>query len=180
VIRRRIDATGARPFFLLALGLHTALGVYWWCFLGYGIGGIAGVAAAYFFLGLAVATWTIANLNYLPKILSAEERTLAVAIHGAVTSFLGGLSPILWGVFLKSGEGAARGIDIGVFQWFFVSVAAGGLVLFTLIGRVSEPQGQSVEPLMIGNAILRPFRAMTYLVNLVEPRSSGKGSPREP
>lgn len=180
VIRRRIDATGARPFFLLALGLHTAIGVYWWCFLGYGVGGIAGVAAAYFFLGLGVATWTIANLNYLPKILSAEERTLAVAIHGAVTSFLGGLSPIVWGLFLKGGDDAARGIDIAVFQWFFVSVAVGGVLLFARIGRLPEPEGQSVEPLMIGNAILRPFRAMTYLVNLVEPRAPGKGSPREP
>ena len=27
---------------------------------------------------------------------------------------------------------------------------------------------------MIGNAILRPFRAMTYLVNLVEPRPAKK------
>jgi hypothetical protein len=67
-----------------------------------------------------------------------------------------------------------------VFQWFFVAVAAGGTVLFALLGRLAEPQGQSVEPLMIGNAILRPFRAMTYLVNLVEPRAPGKGSPREP
>ena len=36
-----------------------------------------------------------------------------------------------------------------------------------------------VDPILIGNAILRPFRAMTYLVNLVEPRSLGQTKPEK-
>src|SRR5688572_1057520 len=115
VIRRRIDVTGARPFFLLALATYAALGTYWWFFLENGFGGIPGIMVAYFLLGLGAATWNIANLNYLPQIISSEERTLAVSVHGAVTACIGGLSPVIWGIFLKSGDGAARGINPDVF-----------------------------------------------------------------
>lgn len=174
VIRRRIDETGARPFFLLALGSYAVIGIYWWFLLENGFGGIAGIMVAYFLLGLGAATWAIANLNYLPKIISAEERTLAVSVHGAVTACIGGLSPVIWGVFLRSGDGAARSINPDVFQWFFVSVTVGAILISMLLGRLPEEKGQSVDPILIGNAILRPFRAMTYLVNLVEPGSGRK------
>lgn len=171
VIRRRIDVTGARPFFLLALGIYAVLGGFWWLYLETAFGGVVGLSMAYFFLGLGAATWAIANLNYLPKIVTGQERTLAVSVHGAVTACLGGISPVVWGIFLKSDDGVTRGIDAQVFQWFFMSVVVGALVLFSLLGRLPEEKGQTVDPILIGNAILRPFRAVTYLVNLVEPRS---------
>lgn len=177
LIRRRIDRTGARPFFFLALGLYALVGVYWWFFLQTGFGGLAGILAAYFLLGLGAASWAIANLNYLPQIVTAEERTLTVSIHGAVTACLGGISPILWGVFLKSGDGGGRGIDVELFSWFFGSVVVGSAVLFPLIGRLPVAKGQSSDPLLIGHAILLPFRAMTYLVNLVERKGPGKAGP---
>jgi hypothetical protein len=179
VIRRRIDATGARPFFLLAVGLYAAIGVFWWFYLENGFGGIPGICGAYFLLGLSAATWAIASLNYLPKIVTAEERTLVVSVHGAVTACIGGVSPVIWGVFLKSGDGASRGINEDVFQWFFVSVVVGACALSSMLGRLHEPKGQSVEPILIGNAILRPFRAMTYLVNLVELRPPAKSATAE-
>ena len=171
VIRRRIDVTGARPFFLLALVTYAIVGGFWWLYLENGFGGIPGILAAYFLLGLGAATWAIANLNYLPKIISEEDRTLAVSVHGAVTACIGGVSPVVWGIFLRTGEGAARGINAEVFQWFFMTVVIGAIVLSSLLGKLPEEKGQPVDPILIGNAILRPFRAMTYLVNLVEPRS---------
>ncbi|MGH7945662.1 MAG: hypothetical protein ACREF9_11715 [Opitutaceae bacterium] len=174
IIRRRIDVTGARPFFLLALASYTVVGVFWWFFLENGFGGIPGILSAYFLLGLGAATWGIANLNYLPQIITREERTLAVSVQGAVTACIGGLSPVVWGVFLKSGAGEARGIDTTVFQWFFVSVVLGSIVISYRLVRLPEEKGHPVEPILIGNAILRPFRAMTYLVNLVELRPPRK------
>ena len=171
-IRRRIDVTGAKPFFLLALGLYMIVAVYWWIFLRNGLGGIGGVFGVYFLTGLAAATWAISNLNYLPTLMREEERTLAVAINGAVTAFIGGFSPILWGLFLKSG-GSGSGFDAAVFQWFFVSVAVGAVVLSLLLARLPEEKGHSVEPILIGNAILSPFRAATYLVNLIDLRNLG-------
>ena len=86
--------------------------------------------------------------------------------------FIGGFSPIVWGIFLKTG-GTARGFDVAVFQWFFVSVAAGAVLLSSLLARLPEDKGHSVEPILIGNAILIPFRAATYLVNLIDLRSLG-------
>jgi MFS family permease len=174
VIRRRIDATGARPYFLLALALYATVGAFWWLYLETGFGGSGGIFVAYFLLGLGAATWAIANLHYLPQIVTAEDRTLAVSVHGAVTACMGGLSPVVWGLFLKSGDGLTRGINPDVFQWFFVSVAAGAVVLFSLFGRLPEEKGQPVDPILIGNAILRPFRAVTYLANLVEPRAAAR------
>ena len=82
---------------------------------------------------------------------------------------LGGLAPILWGLVLKAEGG--RGIDPAVFQIFFLTVVAGALVLSQLIARLPEDRGHPVEPLLIGNAILRPFRAMTYLASLVDHRA---------
>ena len=180
LVRRRIDETGAKPFFLLALGIYAAVSVYWWFFLRDGLGGAVGVWLSYFLIGLGAATWAMANLSYLPKTISAEDRTLAVAIHGAVTALIGGMSPVIWGLLLKGGEG--RGVDAGMFQWFFVSVLGGAVVLSSLIARLPEDKGHPVEPIVIGNAILRPFRAMTYLASLVEPpkRPDGpKGPPAD-
>ena len=98
-----------------------------------------------------------------------------MAVHGAVTACIGGLSPVVWGIFLKSGEGAARGLNVDVFQWFFVTVIVGAIGISYRLSRLPEEKGHPVEPILIGNAILRPFRAMTYLVNLVEPRPPPKG-----
>jgi MFS family permease len=177
LIRGRIDVAGAKPFFLVALACYLLAGIFWWFYLEHGLGGTAGIFFVYFVVGLGAATWTVANLNYLPKTLQPDERTLAVSIHGAVTAFLGGLSPVIWGLFLRRDDGAARGIDVEVFQWFFVSVVVGALVLSSLIARLREEKGHPVDPILIGNAILRPVRAATYLINLIDPRSLKPGTP---
>ena len=66
--KRRVDATGAKPFLLLGLGLYAIVAVYWWVYLKIDSQAIAGVFAVYFLLGLGTACWTIANLNYLPQV----------------------------------------------------------------------------------------------------------------
>lgn len=179
LIRRRIDVTGAKPFFLLALGLYVLAAAHWWLYLRYGFGGSWGIYGVYFVVGCGAVAWAIANLHYLPKIVSDDERTLVVSIHGAVTAVCGGLSPMLWGLLLKRGDaGVARGIDGAMFEWFFVTVAVGALLLSWRMARLPEKGYSSVEPIMIGNAVLRPLRAASYLVNLVDLRSLGR--PPEP
>jgi hypothetical protein len=54
---------------------------------------------------------------------------------------------------------------------------AGAIVISYRLVRLPEEKGHPVEPILIGNAILRPFRAVTYLVNLVEPRPVKKVDP---
>ena len=176
LLRRRIDITGARPFFLLSLGLIAIAAVGWWLFLRHTISGLMVMFGIYFVVGLGWVCWTIANLNYLPKIIPAEERALFVSIHGAATSCIGGCAPILWGLVLKgSGPDGAPTIDGGVFQWFFASVLASACVLSVLVARLHEDTKTSVEPIIIGNAILNPFRAASYLVNLIDLQSLRPG-----
>jgi hypothetical protein len=169
VLRGRIDVGGAKPFQLLSLTLYLVIAAYWWLYLKSEMGGMAGVFAAYFLLGVGATCWTVANLNYLPKIIPDEERPLMVSIHGAVTSCLGGCAPIAWGWFLKPKDGAAAAMDAGMFQWFFVSVFVSAAILIIFISRLPEDKNKPFDPLVIGSAILRPFRAVTYLVNLIEP-----------
>jgi hypothetical protein len=122
--------------------------------------------------------WALSNLNYLPKTVAAEERTLTVAIHGAVTACIGGMAPILWGWFLKGSGGGGPAINVDVFQWFFLSVLVSVVCLSWLVARLPEDKSIAVEPLVIGNAVLRPFRAATYLINLIDLKSLQGPEPR--
>ncbi len=171
VLRPRIDAAGAKPFFLVTLGLTALVAMVWWLYLRHLVEGRITMFAIYFTVGLGAVCWTIANLNYLPKVAPAAERALVISIHGAATSCIGGCAPILWGLVLKStGPGGAPGIDAGVFQWFFASVLVSACVLSVLMARLHEDTTTSVEPLIIGNALLNPFRAASSLVNLIDAR----------
>jgi MFS family permease len=172
LMRRRIDTTGARPFFLLSLGLTAFSAVFWWLFLRHILDGRVALFGIYFVVGLGAVCWNIANLNYLPKVAPDSERALFVSIHGATTACIGGCAPILWGLVLKSiGPDGSPGIDAGLFQWFFASVFASACILSVLVARLHEDTKTPVEPIIIGNAILNPFRAASYLVNLIDARS---------
>ncbi len=185
-LKRRVDATGAKPFLLLGLGLYAIVAVYWWVYLKIDSQAIAGVFAVYFLLGLGTACWTIANLNYLPQVTGESQRTLMVSIHGAVTACIGGMAPIIWGWFLKGSGGGGPAINVEVFQWFFLSVLVSVVCLSWLVARLPEDKSIAVEPLVIGNAVLRPFRAATYLINLIDlkslqtPESRAESSPKPP
>ncbi len=168
LIRRRIDLTGARPFFLVALGLCAGLAIYWWVYLRLGETGIAGIYGVYFLLGVGATCWTVANLSYLPKVTPGADRTLMVALHGAVTAWLGGLAPVLWGGFLRASVNGRPSIHVGVFETFFVVVLITAILLSPLVGRLTEDRATPAEPLIIGNAMLRPFRAATYLASLID------------
>lgn len=168
-IRRRIDRSGARPFFLVAMILYLVVGAAWWSYVHGTWSATNGIYAAYFVLGLAAASWTIANLNYLAQVVEEENRALMVAIQGAVTACLGGLSPILWGLLLRgTGADGAPAIDVGVLQVFFGFVAVSVVILSSLLARLPEDLDARSVSLVIGNAIFRPFRAATYLVSLVD------------
>ncbi len=174
-IRRRIDSRGARPFFLLTMVLYVLVGMFWWSYLEGLMSGLGVIYGAYFVLGLAAASWTIANLNYLPQVVEEENRALMVAVMGAVTACFGGLSPILWGLVLKADSALGAGIDVEMFQLFFLFVIGSVVVLSSLMARLAEDT--PVDSLVIGNAVLRPFRAATYLVSLVDLRELGKQAP---
>ena len=172
LLRRRIDAVGARPFFLLSLGLVALSAVVWWLYLRQIVGGSTAMFAIYFVIGMGAVCWNIANLNYLPKVSPPAERALYVSIHSAAIACIGGCAPLLLGLALKStGPDGTPGLDAGLFQWFFASVVASACVLSVRFARLHEDTKTPVEPIIIGNALLNPFRAATYLVNLIDAKS---------
>ena len=155
------------------------MGVFWWSYLEGLLSGLAVIYAAYFVLGLAAASWTIANLNYLAQVVEENNRALMIAVMGAVTACSGGLSPILWGLVLKSESEPGAAIDVNVFQIFFLFVIAAVVVLSSLLAKLAEDKDAPVESLVIGNAIFRPFRAATYLASLIDLREvSPPSSPK--
>lgn len=179
VIRRRIDHTGARPFFLLCMVLYVGFGVFWWSYLQGAMTGLVWVYAAYFVLGLSAASWTIANLNYLAQVVDEKNRALMTAVFGAVTACCGGISPVLWGLVLKTeGPAGSSGMDVSMFQVFFLIVLASVVLLSSLMARLPEDKGHPVESLIIGNAVLKPFRAATYLVHLIDLKGPGRKQDR--
>ena len=129
------------------------------------------MCAAYFMLRAGAACWAVGTLNYLAKVTPGASRALMLAVHGAVTACCGGLAPILWGGLLRgntAGGGAA--LNVGMFQVFFLVVLASAVVLSSRLAKMPEDKAAPADPLVIGNAVLRPFRALTYLVNLIDLR----------
>ncbi len=166
-MRSRIDQTGAKPFFRLSFVLFSVIAAGWLHCLR--MPGAAGwvMPGLFFLLGAASGMFTAANVSYLAKIIPENDRALPVSLHGALTAFLGGLSPALWGLFLKPADGAAVAISPLAFQIFFLVTLLGVLALVLMVSRIEERAGH-VDPLLEGGWLLRPFRAMTNLINLVE------------
>ncbi len=178
-LRRRVDTLGARPFLLSALGAYVVLGFYWLGYVRVNWGGSLGLVAAYFLFGAANACWMVGNLNYLPKITTAENRTITVTLQGALASMAGGISVTAWGFILRSVpddmQAGVPATDPIALQAMFGVVVAGSACLSWWLSRLpAEPNADGAEPLMIGNALLRPHRALGYLVNVIDPRTGSK------
>lgn len=175
VIRNLIDRTGPRVFFRVSIGLYSAIAVTWWFLLQNDSSWIIPLLIVYFFLGMAASAWVSANLNYLPRLTSERDRPLRVSVHGAVTAFLGGLSPIVWGLFLRGG-GSEPAMNTSVFQIFFVFVLLSQCILAWNV-RFFRAAKTDTTPIFLGGAIGRPIRSMATLVDLVTQRSTKNKRP---
>jgi MFS family permease len=162
-MRSRMDRIGAKPFFRFAYLSYALISLGWLVFLGTGGKWVLLLPAFFLLQGIAAGCWTSANLNYLAKILPEQDRALPVSIHAALVTFLGGCTPVIWGLILKG----STGIDVHGFEVFFAVLLLSTLVLLGLLPQLHEKAG-AVEPLLQGAWLLRPFRAMANLINLVE------------
>ena len=166
-MRSHMDHHGAKPFFRLSYAFFALIAAGWLLFLLNGGRWLLMLPPMYLLQGAASGCWTSSNLNYLAKILPERDRALPVSIHGAVITFLGGCSPVLWGLFMKApGDGSA--VNVPVFEAFFAVLLLSSAVLFWLVRRLPEKTG-TVDPLLEGGWLLRPFRGVGNLINLLEP-----------
>jgi MFS family permease len=166
-MRSRIDRTGAKPFLRVAFIIGGLLAVGWFVCLH--VPGLIMMAmpALFFLLGAGSGIFTAANVNYLAKILPENDRALPLSLHGALAAFIGGLSPVVWGAFLKHSESGVQGMNLAAFQTYFVVTVVGSGILVLLVNRLHEAEGH-VDPLLSGSWLFRPFRAVTNLINLAE------------
>lgn len=175
LIRNRVDRAGPRPFFFGAMMLYALLAIGWAALLHSGYSSLMLLRVMYFFLGVAASCWTSANMKYLPQVVNPAVRDLAFSVHGATTSVVSGISPIVLGWFIK-GSATAPSVNVSAFEMFFVVVllSAGGIML--LVRRLPAPVGTVFE-WPAGGLTLRPFRALTYLASLI-PVGNGADSRR--
>jgi MFS family permease len=169
VLRRRIDRAGARPYLVVGLVLYVGLSLYWLALLRHDFGGRGGLIAAYALMGFASTCWMIGNLSYLPKLLAEDDRTLGITLQGALAALAGGLATTAWGLALRPEEGGT-GLDATLFQALFAAALLGCAGLALVVFRLPEPDAPGLEPILPGSALLRPHRAVSYLINLVDPR----------
>jgi MFS family permease len=165
-MRSRLDVHGAKPFFRLSYALFGLIAAGWLLFLVNEGRWLIMLPLIYFLQGAASGCWTSANLNYLAKIVPDKERALPVSIHGAVITFIGGCSPVLWGLFMK-GENSATQINVPVFEIFFAVLLITACGMFWFVQRLPEKAG-ATDPLLQGGWMLRPFRGVANLINLME------------
>ncbi len=175
-MRSRIDLTGAKPFFRGSFALFAVIAAGWLLCLRLPAVLPALMPVLYFLMGAASGTFSAANVSYLAKIVPEEDRALPVSLHGALTAFLGGLSPAAWGLLVKP-EGGGAAVAAGAFQAFFAVTFVGSVLLVVLVRRLEERAGH-VDPLLGGSWLLRPYRAVTSLINLVEPPGRDRRPPR--
>lgn len=175
-MRSRIDRIGARPFFRLTFILVGLVAGGWLACLRWTILTPWLMPLLYVMLGAATGMFTAANVSYLAKILPESERALPVSLHGAISYFTGGLAPVAWGLVLKE-SASVPSLDLAAFRWFFVFTLAGAVVLVVLGNRLKEKAGH-VDPLLEGDWLFRPFRAVSSLIKLAEP-GRPPGKPRE-
>lgn len=176
IMRSRLDRLGAKPFFLLSYSSYSLSALGWLAFLRFGAPLSLLVPALFFVQGIAGGCWTSANLNYLARIVPAENRALPVTLHSATITFLGGTAPVIWGLFLKDDTG--RAIREPVFAGFFIVILFIMLVLAARLRRLPEKE-PSGDPLMGGAWLLRPLRGLASLISLIDRNPAKPSRPPE-
>jgi MFS family permease len=172
VMRPRMDRIGAKPFFKLSYLTHAIIAVGWIAFLHTGGTALWLLPPLYLLQGFGSGCWNSANLSYLAKILPEHDRALPVSIHGAVITFIGGVTPVAWGLFLKM-PGNLPAMDVVAFEIFFASLFVICIGLLVVLKRLPESAGPA-GPVLQGSWVWRPFRAVATLVNLIETDDSDR------
>lgn len=166
MLRNQIDRTGPRPFFFLALILNAIVCAYWIGVLYFGATDTSWLPMIYLLFGMGAATWVSATLSFLPHVTEGPSRSLLLAVHGAVTSLIGGTAPILWGLFLKEPGDVPAMSRFGFMLFFMFGFA--GLAAIAIWLRSFEFPAYKGERVELGSVVMRPQRAFTYLINLVD------------
>ena len=136
-IRAAIDRVPLRRLFQIsALGI-AGVEIFWLCYVSGGTRLVSWLPVASLAFGASVAISNAAHFTMLPELAGEARRPVALAVFTATHGLLAGLSPMLFGLWLKKG-GADPGLDVQRFALFFAAGALGNGLLVALFGRLRE------------------------------------------
>jgi MFS family permease len=139
-IRAAIDRVPLRRLFQLsALGI-AGFEVFWLAFVSGGSRLVSWLPLASFGFGAAAAILNAAHFTLLPELAGEERRPVALSVFTAVHGVLAGLSPMLFGLWLKQG-GSDPGIDVERFAAFCAAGALGNVLLAALFAGLRDAGG---------------------------------------
>jgi MFS family permease len=173
LLHHRIDAIGVKPVFRISLLLGAGVSLYWFLLVtGSFAGLVRGLALAYFAFGLSASLWITAHLKYIPRVCEASRQALHVSVHSAVIGIVGGLAPILWGYVVKV-PGSNPGVRDDWFALYFVALLLSQLLLLAYVPRLTS-QHRERPSIELSANLIRPFRYLGHMVNLVPDRHRGE------
>lgn len=174
ILRNRIDRIGVKPVFRLSLLVGGVINCYWF-FLVRGESGLLSILPiAYFLFGLSASLWVTANLKYLPRVCDERKQALHVSVHGSVVGLVGGFAPIFWGFMVKE-SGNQAGVREGAFSIFFAAFLVIQVALLIYVPHLTS-QFRDRKALQTGSGLLRPFRYLSNLINVI-PENRDKQKP---
>ncbi|MCC5835298.1 MAG: MFS transporter [Opitutales bacterium] len=176
LVRRRIDRLGAGPVFRIAILLKMSVLLFWLMMVSGRHEWAIWLPAVYMVFGMATSNWAIAHLKYMPSVCKTRERALAVSVHSSVVGVLGGIAPMVWGLFIRQSDGAP-GVQSGAFAIYFMvalCIYAGLFLAVALLPR----ERKGVESLQNAHFLLRPMRYISHLISPISPGTSA--SRKEP
>ena len=176
-IRKRIDQSGPVTAFRIGfLGLALLMS-YWICIVAKVPHTLTFIHAAYFLFGASNAHWSAAHMKYLPSVCPDEKRALTVSIHSSVVGFLGGVTPILWGLILRS-TGESAGVNTHAFFTFLGFAAVMMVCLAIYAGNLVFTQPVRGD-LFSRTLFLRSFRFIEGMVRFTPNQDSSKTLPNK-
>ncbi|MEX0329905.1 MAG: MFS transporter [Puniceicoccaceae bacterium] len=165
LLRKHIDGLGVKPVFRISLFLGAVVSIYWFLLVSGLVPGIENLLmVAYFLFGISASQWLTAHLKYMPRVCSEKRQALHVSVHAAIVGIVGGIAPIVWGYLVKTP--GTPGVDAEVFAIFFVAMLLVQVMLFLYIPRLTS-QHRERPPLQTGSGLLRPFRYLGGLINII-------------
>lgn len=148
-ISRRLDRWGTRPFFAVSLLCYFALAIYWILLVLRVPHTLEMAAASFFVFGLSNAFFYSPNLKLLPQVCPKDDQPLALAVNIAVTGMAAGVSPMIWGFFVKRLDGSPGMLKVPFLAYLGI-LAAAQLVLLPLFLRIREKDGGDAIPKALG------------------------------
>lgn len=160
ITRSWIDRLGTRPFLCITLLVNITMFTLWILYISTSHEG-HWIGITFFIAGIAQASWFAGQMKYLPQLsVGDDDRPVTVSTLTSVVGVFSGITPILWGILLKSGNGV--GINHTMFLAYFFVAILGQVLLLPLFLKIAD-HNPGARPIHFSTWLSRPFRFFSSL-----------------